>query len=791
MARQQNGNLLLDWQAYNLTIADSNAAQLVPAASLIAASTLTNDGCLCTFTSSGAHGFFDGQRVTITGATETKFNGDVVVILVSATVFNYYVPAAPTAAFVAANAASLTARTALVQADAGNTGNLTIGPDSNGTARTLIPGAEYQIPQLMQIDGRAPIFDLAKWYYKGTAAQVIRVLYVSCLIFAFCLFFLTHSALGQAGGGGGGGYSPPPASLFSQGLFTNTTAAGWTNALGIGSGGGGGSQTPLTNNINGATYTISNASFTGNGAGLTNISPNLIPAGSTMVNKTSKTQFSLTGLQSNTPYIWKPQSGTYASQLALSANWNDAGAVLLANSNDAPQTFILTNKTAVAVYLNKAGQMGTAVTDGIYLAQGLSAAPLDNTVSVNLTNAQNNFAGTANGLRFSDTNAVQQPVLASVPPAIWGQQSNWVRATAPPPAGTYYPPQQPAGYGVWIESSVDLINWSSLTGGQPVYTNGRGIRDVSMFWSASASLWYVLGTFQSPTLSEVANSIIVISSPTLPNIGGWTLVSTNQVTNGNYVVWSPQFVTWNSSNFVVYSIGDPAFVTRHIEAIPVTNFTSWGTPITICTNEVSIGGGGVNDPFFLGTVSGNATLLAKNETTSQYDLYTNATFPAIMHLSSSNATTFGCEAVGLVQTAANNWRLVGSTLGASVLAGTNGQPFYSDANAITGPWTTPAAQTEWPMFTFSHGTGVATPVGLVNTSGVKFGAITATGWTNTLGYNAVVYLTGTAITFTNFDNAGSAYMTNTTLLNATMTLMLQPNAYFKAASGLSGTYHAF
>ena len=49
---------------------------------------------------------------------------------------------------------------------------------------------------------------------------------------------------------------------------------------------------------------------------------------------------------------------------------------------------------------------------------------------------------------------------------------------------------------------------------------------------------------------------------------------------------------------------------------------------------------------------------------------------------------------------------------------------------------------------------------------------------------------GSAVSYTNFDGAGQAYETNTTLVNTDQTILLQPGGKVVAASGLSGTVHA-
>lgn len=88
------------------------------------------------------------------------------------------------------------------------------------------------------------------------------------LTFLLCLF-VTAEAFAQ----GEGGYTAPPMSSFSQGLLTNTNAAGWTGTLGVSGGGG----TTVVNAGQGITVTGSTANVTvsaiGNGSGLTNLDP--------------------------------------------------------------------------------------------------------------------------------------------------------------------------------------------------------------------------------------------------------------------------------------------------------------------------------------------------------------------------------------------------------------------------------------------------------------------------------------------------------------------------------------
>lgn len=66
-------------------------------------------------------------------------------------------------------------------------------------------------------------------------------------------------------------------------------------------------------------------------------------------------------------------------------------------------------------------------------------------------------------------------------------------------------------------------------------------------------------------------------------------------------------------------------------------------------------------------------------------------------------------------------------------------------------------------------------------------ALTATGITNTWNWPATAYVLGTAITYTNFNNAGIAVFTNTTLINDSQAIHIQTGGFIRATSGLSGT----
>ena len=97
-----------------------------------------------------------------------------------------------------------------------------------------------------------------------------------------------------------------------------------------------------------------------------------------------------------------------------------------------------------------------------------------------------------------------------------------------------------------------------------------------------------------------------------------------------------------------------------------------------------------------------------------------------------------------------------------------------------------------PWVEFSTGTTPTFQVtypGSILTTATNTGSVTATGWTNGTGSDAVVFITGTAVAVTYYDNAGTAYLTNTTLVNALTTMFVQAGGKFTCASGLSGNWH--
>lgn len=168
--------------ALTSTVGVSTPKQMCPTP--IAATNLIvlGGGGLAQFTTATAHGFFNGQIVNIVNATDTGFNGYVRITVISPTVFTYVLVGTPAINIDAggATAATLKIRKALILAPATNTDNVTFGPSSAATARTLPPGGEYELTAgILSGSGLPSSFDLARWYFmSATTIQKLSILYI-------------------------------------------------------------------------------------------------------------------------------------------------------------------------------------------------------------------------------------------------------------------------------------------------------------------------------------------------------------------------------------------------------------------------------------------------------------------------------------------------------------------------------------------------------------------------------------------------------------------------------------
>lgn len=84
-----------------------------------------------------------------------------------------------------------------------------------------------------------------------------------------------------------------------------------------------------------------------------------------------------------------------------------------------------------------------------------------------------------------------------------------------------------------------------------------------------------------------------------------------------------------------------------------------------------------------------------------------------------------------------------------------------------------------------------TSKGNITTTKTNTSSITATGFTNSGGGNCVAYVTGNGVSITNFDGKGNVYMTNAITTGCIFTIDMQEGAFFRAPSGLSGSWHSF
>lgn len=179
----ENGCLLLNWTEADLTKTGTSAEQMIPSTSKYAVTTLTAAGLQATVTiadTTTPPTFFTNQRVQITNTGDAAFNGYFTIFnavnVAGVTTFNYTMATVPTIASVAGTVSFLKFRTALVQNTSAT--SITIGPNANGTARTLIAGQEYVIPQAYDAQGSPVRFDMALWFWVGANATTLKILYL-------------------------------------------------------------------------------------------------------------------------------------------------------------------------------------------------------------------------------------------------------------------------------------------------------------------------------------------------------------------------------------------------------------------------------------------------------------------------------------------------------------------------------------------------------------------------------------------------------------------------------------
>lgn len=136
-----------------------------------------NNANIATYTSTNPHGLRAGMSVTVSGASDARFNVTANVISVtSATVFTYYIATgASTGALTAACTFTCQYQNATIIADANNNATqanwVSIGPSSTADFATIAPGATYYTEAPMGAKN-----DLADLSFKSAAAsQVVRV----------------------------------------------------------------------------------------------------------------------------------------------------------------------------------------------------------------------------------------------------------------------------------------------------------------------------------------------------------------------------------------------------------------------------------------------------------------------------------------------------------------------------------------------------------------------------------------------------------------------------------------
>ena len=131
---------------------------------------------LATYVSTKPHGLAEKDKITVSGAAETKFNGTFGVFsVVDEVTFTYYIPVVGAPAVEASVSCTYIClfQSALVISDATNdtTNHINFGPNSAADMDVVPAGSSYSV-----LAPHGSKLDLADYYFKSaSASQLVRV----------------------------------------------------------------------------------------------------------------------------------------------------------------------------------------------------------------------------------------------------------------------------------------------------------------------------------------------------------------------------------------------------------------------------------------------------------------------------------------------------------------------------------------------------------------------------------------------------------------------------------------
>jgi len=168
----------LNWRSLTKATHATPGTTVTLGPTAIACTTLTSSGTTATFTATAVHRLLTGQIVTISGATDSKYNVvGAQITVTSSTAFTYTIVTGATTPDVGTPVANYSAhcQTALIRCPSTNAADVTLGPDINADMVTLPSDSgwfEITAPSGSKID-------LAGWRAKSaSASQTLHILYV-------------------------------------------------------------------------------------------------------------------------------------------------------------------------------------------------------------------------------------------------------------------------------------------------------------------------------------------------------------------------------------------------------------------------------------------------------------------------------------------------------------------------------------------------------------------------------------------------------------------------------------
>lgn len=672
------------WNQMNLTVTGA-AAQMVPPASLVAITVLSNDGIYATITAT-AHGLFDGESAQVSGASDANWNGYFVMKVVDANTLFYTMAGVPANTTLGTAAvASFKVEQAIIIGNAANTQNVGIGPNSSANLYPVGAGAFFTIPAIMGSQTQAKKIDLAQWYTLAVSgSQTLRIMWILFMVG----FFFCGSALAQ----------PSGVQQLKAGSGITLTPSGGVGVVTVTASGGGGGATNGIQQLNGT-----GTNTTINGLNATNLAV-------TSSDAVTQTPLSVIGSTNDfyQLFIQNTHGGTNASSDFVAAN-DQGGASSSSNYVDLginSSTFLGAWGVASDGYIyTSTGSsnfiVGVGQTNGtLHLRVGGSAAgqdvmtassnlitfikPVTSTNTVTASSFIGAFTGNGSGITNLQANSfsfgtlsAQSAVTNYMPPL---GSNVFYKITVTNDVCVVAITNGPGSVSIRIAGNGTSGRFILIPDSIPVLsTNGATHTGTNLIWtlpqgSNIAWLSFVADT-SNPALSNVTASVIISGATNAAGSGSGTVTSAaftgdgtvfNSSVTGSPITTSGTFapsLATQAANTVLAGptsggSAAPTFQTAPtISAANMTSFPAFTNAVNALTNDTRVlSFTNTNSTVGFGSITAtNLVKIATNATAPAAGFLGEMTSNYIASASAVSLTSAGTVNVASVSLTAGHW----------------------------------------------------------------------------------------------------------------------------------------